>query len=283
MHGRSRDGVIDYSEFFDRVVDRAREGGTRRQILGQMVALTVAFRLDDETVALRFISGNEFDVPIFFNTRTGQEELVEAQGGLFVVGTWVIANPATRMVAVEAKRPGVGSVLIERYLQMEGRDLGYEDLSIDLNQVSTDGFDRAVRELDTIKKVAVTVKQPNLDWSDGHNAIHQYAEASGADSATVEMRAPRGEGLSVARGIVHDILGLARERITSLRNVIVTGSEAGEAGDKTINLNRFQRKTSVRIKKGATPMEELEALAPGAESLTREPNETPQPSFGEAT
>ncbi|WP_314455806.1 hypothetical protein [uncultured Microbacterium sp.] len=266
--------MIDYKDFFDKIVNRAGEIPVRRRIVGQMVALTAAFRQDDGTFALRFISGNEFDVPIFFNDRTGQEEPVDVDGGLFVVGTWVIVNPDSRMVAVESKRPGVGSMLIERYLQMEGREFGYDDLSIDLNQASTDGFDTAVRELDTIKKVSVTVKQPNFDWSDGHNAIHDYAEQSGADSATVEMRAPRGEGLSVSRGIVHDILGLARQRISSLRNVIVTGSEAGEAGDKTINLNRFQRKTSVRVKRGATPMEELDALAPAAEALTSESDDS---------
>lgn len=267
IHGRYRDSLLDYGAFFEQFVGVTGERRTRHEILGQTVTLTKATRIEEGLIALRFVAGNEAELPLFFNTITGEEEIVESDGGMFVVGTWAIVNPDTRMVAIETKRPGVGSVLIERYLELEGRRRGFPELRIDLNQASTEGFDFAVRRLDTVKKVAVTVNQPNLDWSDDHNEIHEYAEQSGAGSATVEMRAPRGEGLSQARGIVADVIGLSRQRISSLRNVIVTGSEAGEPDDKTINLNRFQRKQSVRIRRNSTPTEELEAITPAARSL----------------
>ncbi|WP_449279090.1 hypothetical protein [Leucobacter sp. GX24907] len=260
IHGRDASGVIDYQEFVNLVADLASARESRKVVLGQVVAVTQTSRISEDVTALRFISGSEDQVPVFYNERTGSEESVERDEGVFAVAVWAIFNTTSRLVAIERKRPGVSTAIIERYLQALGRDAGYDRLTIDLNQVTSEEFDRAVQELETVKKVTVAVNQPNLDWSDDSNEIHKYAEESSAASARVELVAPRGEGLSKKKGIVQDILGLARKKISSLKNVIVVGQAPGEAGNKTINLERYARKTQVEVERGATAFEELDAI-----------------------
>jgi len=252
--------VIDYEQFVAMVADLASARESRKRVLGQVVAVTESSRIDADVVALRFISGNEDDVPVFYNEQTGAEESIEREEGVFAIAVWAIFNTKSRLVAIERKRPGISTALLERYLQALGRDAGYKQLSIDLNQVTSEEFDKAVRELETVKKVTVAVNQPNLDWSDDSNEIHRYAEESSAASARVELVAPRGEGLSKSKGIVHDILGLARKKISSLKNVIVVGQAYGEAGNKTINLERYARKRQVEIDRGASAFDELDAI-----------------------
>ncbi|WP_311478986.1 hypothetical protein [uncultured Gulosibacter sp.] len=260
IHGRDASGVIDYQEFFDLVAELASTRESRKVVLGQVVAVTRARSISDDVTALRFISGSEDQVPVFYNERTGSEESVERNEGVFAVAVWAILNTTSRLVAIERKRPGVSTAIIERYLQALGRDAGYDGLVIDLNQVTSEEFDRAVRELEVVKKVTVAVNQPNLDWSDDSNEIHRYAEESSAASARVELVAPRGEGLSKRTGIVPDILGLARIMISSLKNVIVVGQAPGGAGQKTINLKRYARKVQIPVERGATADEELDAI-----------------------
>ena len=260
IHGRDASGVVDYQEFVNVVVDLASARETRKVVLGQVVAVTETSRISADVTALRFISGSEDQVPVFYNERTGSEESVERDEGVFAVAVWAIFNTTSRLVAIERKRPGVSIAIIERYLQTLGRDAGYDRLTIDLNQVTSEEFDKAVEELESVKKVTVAVNQPNLDWSDDSNEIHRYAEESSAASARVELVAPRGESLSKRKGIVQDILGLARKKISSLKNVIVVGQAYGEAGNKTINLERYARKTQVEVDRGANAFEELDAI-----------------------
>jgi hypothetical protein len=234
IHGRDASGVIDYEQFVAMVADLASVRESRKRVLGQVVAVTESSRIDEDVVALRFISGNEDDVPVFYNEQTGAEESIEREEGVFAVAVWAIFNTKSRLVAIERKRPGISTALLERYLQALGRDAGYKQLSIDLNQVTSEEFDKAVRELEIVKKVTVAVNQPNLDWSDDSNEIHRYAEES--------------------------ILGLARKKISSLKNVIVVGQAYGEAGNKTINLERYARKRQVEIDRGASAFDELDAI-----------------------
>ena len=252
--------MIDYQEFMTTVANLASERQSRKVVLGQVVAVTEASRISDDVMALRFISGSEDQVPVFYNERTGSEESVERDEGVFAVAVWALFNTTSRLVAIERKRPGVSTTIIERYLQALGRDAGFDRLTIDLNQVTSEEFDKAVEELESVKKVTVAVNQPNLDWSDDSNEIHKYAEESSAASARVELVAPRGESLSKKKGIVHDILGLARKKISSLKNVIVVGQAPGQAGNKTINLDRYARKTQVEVERGASAFEELDAI-----------------------
>ncbi|WP_416442553.1 hypothetical protein AB3K78_09090 [Leucobacter sp. HNU] len=252
--------MIDYVDFIARVASLAAKKEGRKRVLGQVVAITEACSVSEDVIALRFISGNEDDAPIFYNEQTGGEESVEREGGVFANAVWALFNTSTRLVAVERKRPGVSTAIIERYLQTLGRDIGYNRLSVDLNQVTSEEFDSAVNGLETVKKVAVSVNQPNLDWSDDSNEIHRYAEESSAASARVELTAPRGESLAKGNGIVKDILGLARKKISSLKNVIVVGQAPGEAGNKTINLERYARKRQVEIERGSSAFEELDAI-----------------------
>ena len=270
MHGRWSDGILDYEEFFERFFESIRPQGPSFTIASQIVAVTAVAAQGSGRGAIRFVAGSELDAPSFLNRETGEEQVVETNNGLFVNGVWVFVNPQTRMVAIESKRPGVSTFLIERYFELLGRDFGFDGLRFDLNPSATEGFENEVRKLGTIKRVAVTVSQPNFDWSDDENVIHEYASESGAGTAKVEMAAPRGQGLLIAKGIVDDVLNLSRRSISSLKNVLVTGSAPGEAGDKTINLHRFQKKTSVKVPLGASPTEELDVVGPAAEQLTAE-------------
>lgn len=276
IHGRTREGIIDYSDFFERVLDTPPSLRRQEDIVGQVVSVTAAERLSGGLLAIRLVSGDEFNVPTLLD-ESGREELLDRRAGTYVNGTWMVVNPENRLVAIESKRPGVGVVLIERYFEVLGRHLGYSSLRIDLNPASTDEFDAEVRNLATVKKVAVSVNQPNLDWTDDHNAIHDYAAQSGARTAKVEMTAGRGDSLSVDRGIVQDVLGLSRKMISSLKNVIVTGTAPGDAGEKTINLNRFQKKSSVSVRRGADPQEELLSLEDAARALVNEDEADTEP------
>jgi hypothetical protein len=277
MHGRWSNGILDYEHYFEQFFGSVQSQAPSLKMASQIVAVTAAVPDGNGRGAIRFVAGSELDAPSFLNQATGEEQVIETDNGLFVTGVWVYINPQTRMVAIETKRPGVSIFFIERYFEMLGRDFGFSGLHFDLNPSASDAFEDEVKKLETIKRVAVTVSQPNFDWSDDENAIHEYASESGAGSAKIEMSAPRGQGLSVAKGIVHDVLNLSRQAISSLKNVVVTGSAPGEAGDKTINLTRFQKKTSVKVPLGLSPMEELKVVGPAAEQLASEASTELQP------
>lgn len=268
MHARDSTGVIDYVEFFRKVLEFVGED-PRFGMLGEMV--TISFRIRTNPPAgigaIRFVAGSEEDPPIFFNTETGEESPVNATGGVFVRGVWSYVDAAQRIFVLETKRPGVSTIQVERFLELLGRSMGYTNLRFDLNPAPSSEFADEVEKLDRIRVASLTLRQPNYDWGDTEVEVHKYAEKSGAARVTIEMGAARGDELSAKHGIVSDIIALARKPLTSLKNVAITGRAPGDAGEKTISLLKFQKKTNVIVPVGSTASEEIESIMVSAAAL----------------
>ena len=260
IHGRGNLGVIDYQEFIVKLTNLASTPDSKIEIFGDVVAITASQKIGEGIYALRFICGSKVNEPVFYNQETGIEEQVRRDEGIYAAAVWAVINTDTRLVAIESKKPGVPVKSIERYLQLKGRELGLQGLIVDLNQVTTSHFDKAVMELETVKAVTVAVNQPNLDWSDDCNLIHEYAEESNAGSAELTLSAPRGQSLSRENGIIQDVVGLARKKISSLKNVIVEGRRAGETVNTKINLKRYQQKQHITLNRNGTAEEDLDAI-----------------------
>jgi hypothetical protein len=269
LHARDNAGVIDYVEYFQSFFASGSDE-SRFAIFGETVAVTYKQSTAAEAGegVIRFVAGSEEDPPLFFDIATGEERAVDSRGGIFVRGVWTFVNAAQRIFVLEAKRPGVSVAQIEQYLELIGTELGYKNLRFDLNPAPSSEFADEVRKLSRIRTASLTLRQPNLDWGETEVEVHKYAEKSGAARVTIEMGAGRGQELDPAHGIVRDIVDLARKPITSLKNVAVTGTAPGDAGEKTISLQKFQRKTNVSVAAGATAGQELEVFQPAARELS---------------
>jgi hypothetical protein len=272
MHARTQDGVIDYVEFFQALMDQSLIG-LRFGVADEMVSVTskraekTAEERNSGAGALRFVAGSATDLPLFYNDKTGRDEVIELAGGHIVNAVWTFVDPANRMLVTERKRPGVGIGTIARYFELLGRELGYRKLRFDLNPSPSSEFAGEVARLTNITSAEITLSRPNLDWGDTEADIHEYADKSDASKAKIEMTAARGSYLSRAHGIVHDVMSLARRPITSLKDVAVTGRAPEDSAPKRLSLQRFQRKAIAAIPSGASPDTEFEVLEGPARDL----------------
>lgn len=256
IHGRTGDGVVDYPSFFARLADLERID-TQVQHRDEISAIT-AHSVVDGVHRLRFVSGLSGVEALYYDIGTGEETTEETGDRLVASTSWMIADPSRRLAAIERSRPGVSIAAIERTLGELAISTDSGRARFDLNPVPAKSFLTELDQLDRIRQAAVVLQRPNFNWADNAAELTEYTDDSNGDRVSLEISAPRGEGLETSRGIVADIKRLISNPISSLKTVKVKGQRADEERERTVGLQKHQERRYVTVPAGQIPGEVLD-------------------------
>lgn len=256
IHGRVRDTVISYDALLAGIgqLDRV----SRQAEVGNRVVAITEFGVDAGSFALRFVAGIAGEPALFYDTATGEESQLDTGSRIVASSAWTFVDAASRLVAIERRRPGVSILEIESALEQLGDIAGLgAGLRIDLNPVAASSFLDEVAKLDRIREATVVLRRPNLDWDDNASTLTGYAAESGGDRVSIDVSAGRGRSLSTDQGIVADIKRFVRRPIAAMKSVRVKGSRSGEERERTVSLDKHQERRFVPVVPGETVRESL--------------------------
>lgn len=275
IHGHVQPGtedetVLSYDGFFNRL--HAEDPHDLRYKVGSETVAITDTSSRSGRLAFRFVAGNARALPLVYDVETATAEEVDPGSGRFVVsGAWVIIDADERIAIIDRKRPGVAIYQIERFLSKYGRErLGLSGLSISLNPIPTESFRNEIEDLYRIREAEITLRRPNHSWTQTAEGMLQEIGESNAAEVTIQLNADRGKSLAKDKGIVADILSLARKPINALKNVVIKGRSSSFDGEKTVSLKKHVVRGTVQIDKDAGPHEQLEALDQLASDLIDE-------------
>ena len=258
--GTEAERVLSYDSFFKRLyADDPHD--LRYKVGAETVAITDASSRS-ERLAFRFVAGNARALPLVYDLETATAEEVDPGSGRFVVnGAWVIVDADKRIAIIDRKRPGVAIYQIERFLSQYGREqLRLPGLAISLNPIPTESFRDEIKDLYRIREAEITLRRPNHSWTQTAEGVLKEIGDSNAAEVKIQLNADRGNSLAKDRGIVADILSLARNPISALKNVVIRGRSHSYDGEKSVSLKRHVVRGTVQIDRDAGPHEQLEAF-----------------------
>ncbi|NTW41108.1 MAG: hypothetical protein HGA44_14745, partial [Cellulomonadaceae bacterium] len=197
----------------------------------------------------RLVSGNPDEVPLFYSTSTGITEEGELDNERWLATpTRFSVDPTRRLVALEVRRGGVGSVNLERFLSRLAREYGFaERLTLDLNPIPSPSFADEIQRFTRIREAALIVRRPNSDWDDADDVLSSLADNSGGHKASIGVQADRGESLRRSSGIVSLIKSHLVRPLSSVFDAKITGIQEGNATETTVSLTRHQLQSKVEI------------------------------------
>ncbi len=248
IHGHTRDGVLDYPEFFAMLA--SLPFAVRRMTLrDQVTAIASLKETDGGSFVLRVVTGTQGTAPMFFDLETGKERIGPLNKTEIVAASTVVAvNPYTRAVVVERRRPGVPLESLEKLFSSVGREHGYDQLTIALTPVAGESFLDELEEFERIRRAEVLLTRPNFDWTTNATAlVGDLGAASDADVMEVAASASRGQSLRKDGGIVQDIKNFVTRPINGLKNVKIFGRKSGGATELTLSLERHQLREDVTL------------------------------------
>lgn len=241
MHGRTSGKVLQYDEFFNWVGALPRNQ-TQVQINPELAIALDGATKQAERWEFRFVSGNPAEVPLFYDETAGRTFEEEPEEGRWrAIRTRVAIDPGQRLLAIEMRRAGVGSINLERYFTTLSKREGYHPkVTLDFNPLPSPSFLEEIDSLQRIREAEIVVRRPNTDWDDADDVLSGLADDSGGHRATVNVGAARGESLNRSRGIMGLIKKHVRRPLTNVNDVRVKGMDAGTGRLRTVSLGRNQ-------------------------------------------
>ncbi len=266
IHGHVASGspdetLLDYDGFF-RQLGTADLHSLRVRLGEDVVAITDQHD-DGSRISLRFVTGNTQELPLVYDIGSATAMPVDPGTDRLVVrGAWVFALPASRLVFIEKRRPGVPVFQIERFFTDYGRNrLGLDGLTISLNPVPSRDFAREVEEMTRVRQATIAMRRPNYSWTEtAGDLIGGPAAESNASEVRLQLTANRGQSLAKDRGVVRDLLHLVSRPITGLKDAIVKGESPRQVGERTVSLEKSKVKASKHISRNASVEELRQAL-----------------------
>lgn len=258
--GTPDEDLLDYVDFFGRLLD-ASPHSLRFSVGDDTVAIADKSQRDHR-VALRFVTGNADELPVVYDMGTARAEEVDPGSDRFVVsGAWAIISPERRIMILERKRPGVPLFQLERFLTSFAREhLGLAGSTISLNPVPSASFIEEVERFTRIREASLTLRRPNQSWTaSAESMLGELAESNAAE-VQLQLNADRGQSLSKSRGVVRELVELARRPINALKNARITGQIPEFDGERTVSLIKHTVKGTARIDPTAAPTAQLEPL-----------------------
>lgn len=258
--GNEEEYLLDYEPFFRSLINSDFRK-TRFSVGVDTVALTDVSKRNNG-FAFRVVSGNAVNLPLVYDLTTGTAQEVDPGHDRFVVsGVWVIVDPRNRMLVVERKRPGVPIFQLERFLSLFGRQiLGLLGLTISLNPVPSASFAREIYSFTRIREASITLRRPNHSWTAAaENMLGALAESNAAE-IQIQLNADRGKSLEKTKGVVKEIVDVAKHPIGPLKNATLKGTTPNFEGERVVSLRNHTVKGTARLDSTQPPFVQLEAL-----------------------
>lgn len=250
LHGRTREGLLDYGQFFQRV-SQLDPRSTSIAVTSDLVYSLDRIQFEDALFTARVVASSPDETPTYFDYHTGQLEQGETPAGKWMAKVARIAVDSRRdgrVVALEASRAGVSATLLERYFARLAKQHAWSSsLVVDLNPIPSPSLQSEIEGLTRIREAAVVATRPNFDWDDTNDRLAELAAESGGHVAEAVVRAGRKESLSKRSGILGIIIGSLAMSTPNLKTFRVVGRPKGSNKDVTLSSARNQRRTFVDI------------------------------------
>lgn len=265
--GSPDESLVDYDELFDSIATAVPDR-LRHSIQDETVAI-VDTRPIEGGLALRVVSGRADEVALLYDEASGQVTPVRTGEGMYIVrGIWIVVRRASRILLVERKRPGVPVFQVERLLSSFGKQhFRADSFKVALNPIASPSFEAEVLRLRRIRQASITMRRPNESWTEAARGFVGQLGASNAGELQLQLKAERGQSLARDSGIVAEVLSLAREPISELTNVSVSGTAPDSEDERTVSLKKHVVKGSVQIPSGSTPNDDLNLILEIADEL----------------
>jgi hypothetical protein len=188
--------------------------------------------------------------PIIFDTEDGTERSQPlAPGEIVATKTHAVIDIARREAIIEYNHRGARAADIAVVLGVSGRQIrGWSGLFVDLVPKVDRSFVEGLEAFDRVRVAGFAVSRPNTDWTQWDDVFARSAADSGAHSAQVEYRAPRGRSLHQGSGVVRFIRERTVDGIASLKSAFVTGTRHGESAETRITTGDHKEHQRVAVR-----------------------------------
>lgn len=257
LHGRSRDGVIDYVALFDTLLGLTPLT-SQQEIGNQIVAIAEAVASDNGAVALRYVAGYPEQGSLLFDPATGALDEVDFERRFIANSAWFVAEPSQRVASLERRRPGVAGAIISAHIERVLSEVSsLRSPSFDLNPIPSKSLLDALDQLERIREARVTLARPNYDWTDNADELSELGDESMAGQMEIGAKAPRGESLAPRTGIVGAIRSLLNQAVGPIKDFRVMGTRVGEHKERTISLEHNAERRFVSIDPSESESEQV--------------------------
>ncbi len=254
VNGHGLDGrVINYRSFWQWLAGLTPQ--QRQSARGGDIVAFANVHEEDGVWFMRVLQGRQGELPLFFNTATGDEREGEVGRNEVLAGAATFAfDPETRFIVVERRRPAVNVNEVARALGRIAREQGFDPrATFSLTPVvRPEGFEDELSEFETIKEVDVVVARPNTTWDDNASFLTDLAAESNASRAELSMTANRGESIARNSGIIEQIRDLIRDGRTPVQDVVLRGRRRGASKDSRARLGKHAETAEVALSRTLT-------------------------------
>ncbi|WP_156366227.1 hypothetical protein [Agreia sp. Leaf335] len=265
VHGHVQPGSVDedvlaYGEFFDQL--KKSDLRTLRYTFGSDTVAISDVSDGNGLLAFRFVVGSADEIALVYDTGTATvSELDTGEDRFIVNGAWVVVDKAERVLILEKKRPGLPVYLLERFLAKFGEEqLRLGGLAISINPIPSAGFVQEIESFTRIREASITLRRPNHSWTKTAEGLLGNLPESNAEEVQVQLKASRGQSLSKSEGVVMDVMQLASNPISALKNAVVKGESPEYEGEKSVSLQKHTIKGTTRLDPSEGPHKQLDKL-----------------------
>lgn len=248
MHAH-HDTPATYSDLFERLA-KLKRGQRIYRFTDEVVFGIPEVSLEsDNTYFLQVVEGGD-DSALVLNVETGAtRENILDRSEMLSHATHLSVSPRRRRAAIEysqrgAKAPMI-AVAIEGILREHYSDL--RDIGFSFAPVIKENFITEINAFERIREASIRVTRPNASWTDHYTELSKLAEDSGGDKVTVDVRAPRGDGLKKTAGIVKVIKDVVRDSEPYLDDALVKGTRHNESFETTVHAKKHVQHTRVPV------------------------------------
>jgi hypothetical protein len=273
VHGHTDTGAVDYLRLL-KILAGLKDYHFESN--GYHVAVGNA-TLTGEQLFLTIYTGSSETSVLFFDLNVKKELVESSQPGRFQARkTHALIDGGKRILLLETKKGALNSLrlatLLEEYARKTSSEFGTLDLSF--NPVADKGFIEQINDFYRIQTATVTIKRPNVDWTDRHTQLTEVAKESNARTLDVAAHASRGKSLSKDNGLVEFIKSSASSAKSMFQKIKIVGSFDGDSGLISLNLTKHIRRADFSMQTDATNNlpSETELRAKLASYLTDDPS-----------
>lgn len=269
IHARDGEDTIDYIKFFKSLDSEERLNRYVSEFMGTRTAYSEAKSLPNGMIAFQFASGDANEVVSYYDLEEKIQRSVDQTNGFFSTPVWIIVSPSERLLAKEIRRPGVSDKALETYFEQYSRDrLGFKQPRFSLNPVPDKDFIKRLDGLEIIKRVDITLNQPNYDWGDSESRITAMAEESGASTATLSMTAKPKQSLEKDKGIVQDVEHIIKSGVIGpIKKIVIKGNQTAGEPEQTLNQKNYQRQVVTSFPSEAEDIDKFDRISSAGAQL----------------
>lgn len=254
LHARTQTTPVDYRALFNALA--AIEDEDRKIDIAERTVAIPILNVRGNRVRMVAYEGERGRLPLFYNEESGRERIERLRPGeILATRTHGIIDLERREAIIEYNHRGAKAKDIAQTFQELGnaRQIVPEELTIELNQMVTEDFQRELDRFERIRVARVKVSRPNFDWDRTYGNLMAGARESNAQNVEISMTADRGDSLEPRRGIIGFLKRLAQPEILSIfKTAQITGTRENEAEETTVTLAHYveHQRVTVRLEHG---------------------------------